>query len=362
MNDFIHFPLHLYEGSRQYVPDLSLDIRAQFSPRTNGGLENSSVQAFVAYRDGKPVGRIAGIINRKANAKWNAKTVRFGMIDFIDDKEVSAALLDTVAEWGKAAGMDNIQGPLGVTDFDKEGMLVEDFDRSGSMVDIYNYAYYPEHLEALGFEKAVDWVHVYVTLPDKLPERYAKTARLCREMFHMHVRKLTARELKKSYIDKLFNLLNTAYAPLYGFSSFNMDQARQLVAKYINVVDLNLMPIVENDKGELLAMAVTMGSLSEAFRKAKGKLLPLGWWYLLKSLKFKHEKGADLLLIAVDPKYQGLGLNALIFEDLLPIYKEYGFEWAETGPQLEDNVKELSQWKPMNPEIIKRRRCYKKLL
>lgn len=361
LDAFVHFSEQLYADCEQYVPDLESDIRETFDPDKNAGLEFSEIQGFLAYKDGKVAGRIAGIINRRANEKWQIRCVRFGMIDFIDDKEVSAALLHAVEAWGKERGMDCIEGPLGITDFDKEGMLIEDFHLTGSMTAIYNYPYYKEHMEAQGYDKAADWLQVHIEIPEKLPEKYTHAAELSKKLFHLKVRKLTYREMtKEGYGYKIFHLLNKAYEPLFGFSAMSDKQAKSFIENYLRVIDLNLLPIVEDKDGNLVAVAVTMGSMSQALRKSKGRLFPFGWYHLLKALKWKREEGAEMLLIAVDPKYQGLGVNALIFEDLLPIYRQYGFKWAETGPQLEDNVKELSQWQPLNPDIIKRRRCFKK--
>jgi GNAT superfamily N-acetyltransferase len=360
-NDFIAFPKVLYADCKQYVPDMDMDMRNMFDPKKNSGLAFTDLQGFVAYRDDKVVGRIVGIINHHANEKWNKKTVRFAYFDFVDDHQVSEALLKAVENWGRNHGMDNVEGPLGITDFDKEGMLVEDFDKLSSMVTYYNYAYYPEHMEALGYEKAVDWVSIRVDVPKEVPAKYARVSKLSGEMFGLQVKCVTKKQFIQENIGhKLFELLNAAYSPLFGFSKMTEEQADEFVDKYLPLLNLDLLPMVVNNKGEIVAAAVTIGSLSHALQKANGKLFPLGWYHLLKSLKWKREDTVELLLIAVRPDLQGLGVNALLFDDLIPKYNKLGFKFAETGPQLEDNVKELSQWKPLGPSIIKRRRCYKK--
>ena len=364
MDDFVAFAKHVYEGCPYYVPDLDMDIRDTFDPDKNAGLEFSDIQAFVAYDDdGKAIGRIAGIINHHANKKWNVKNVRFGFIEFIDDIEVSKALLKAVEDWGRERGMTAIQGPMGIFDFDKEGMLVEDFDQTGSMITIYNHPYYPKHMEALGFTKEVDWVQIRIDIPQEVPEKYRRVTELAREMFGLHVKKLTKDDVyKNGYGRKVFQLLNTAYSPLFGYTEMSDRQIDDYVDRYFPLIDKAMLPLIENDKGELVGVAITMGSLSHALQKANGRLLPTGWYHLLKALKWKHEDKAELLLVAVRPDYQGLGVNALFFSDLIPVYNKYHFKWAETGPQLEDNVRELAQWKPLNPTIVKRRRCYKKAL
>lgn len=361
MNDFVRLPRELYEGCPYYVPDLEMDIRETFDPRKNAGLEFSDIQPFIAYdADGKAVGRIAGIINHRANEKWKTKNVRFGLIEFIDDPDVSAALLHAVEAWGKERGMEHIQGPMGIFDFDKEGMLVEDFDQLGSMITIYNPPYYPKHLEALGYEKEVDWVQIRIDVPEDVPAKYARVAKLSKEMFGLHVRKLTQKDIAQGYARKVFELLNQAYAPLFGYTELSDRQIDDYAKRYIPLMDLELVPIIENEAGELIGVAITMTSLSHALQKSEGRLLPFGWFHLVRALKWKRDEKAELFLIAVRPDYQGLGVNALVFDDLIPIYNKLHIRWAETGPQLETNVKELSQWKPLNPSFTKRRRCYTK--
>mgnify|MGYP002624217564 FL=1 len=367
MNDFVHLPYSIYKDCSQYVPDLESDIRNLFNPRKNPAFEFSDLQSFVAYRVGDgasssvPVGRVVGIINRKANDRWKTRNVRFSLLEFIDDAEVSSALLDAVAEWGKSFGMDVIEGPLGITDFDKEGMLVEDFHLTGTMNTIYNPEYYPRHMEALGFKKEVDWLQIRIEIPQEVPARYARTAQYVREQMGLKVIKLTNEDIwQRGYGKKAFNLLNEAYKPIFGFSSLSEKQVDNFMERYLRLIDKQLIPVVVNDKEEVVGVAITMGCLSRAMQKANGRLWPTGWWHLLRALRWKREESAEMLLIAVHPDYQGMGVNALFFDDLIPIYNKYGFRWAETGPQLEDNVRELSQWKPLKPEYVKRRRCYKK--
>lgn len=362
MNDFVKFARQLYADCPYYVPDLDMDIRDTFDRKKNTGLEYSDIQPFIAYdKDGNAIGRIAGIINRRANEKWGTKNVRFGLIEFIDDKDVSAALLKAVEQWGKERGMEYIQGPMGIFDFDKEGMLMEDFDKVGSMITIYNYPYYPKHMEALGYEKEVDWVQVAIDVPKEVPQKYVRVSNYTKEMLGLNIRKLNNDDvLKHGYGKKVFQLLNLAYSKLFGYTELSEKQIDMYVKRYFPLIDKQMLPVIENKKGELVGVAITMGSLSDALRKSKGTLFPFGWYHLLRSLKWKREDKAELLLIAVHPDYQGLGVNALFFSDLIPIYNKYNFKWAETGPQLENNVRELSQWKPLNPSIVKRRRCWKK--
>ena len=359
MDDFIQLPYFIYQDCPQYVPDLEEDVRDLFNRHKNPAYDFSDIQPFVAYRHEVAVGRIVGIINYKANEKWQTRNVRFSMIEFIDDPIVSKALIEAVSQWGSSQGMYKIQGPMGVTDFDKEGMLVEDFHLRGSMNTIYNPDYYPHHMEALGFKKEVDWVQARINIPKEVPVRYTRTAQYAREQLGLRVIKVTNEDIYyHGYGQKIFDLLNEAYKLIFGFSELSPAQMYVFIDKYIRLIDKQLIPIVVNDKQEVIGVAVTMGSLSLAMQKAKGRLWPFGWWPLLKTLKWHPEDNAELLLVAVRPDYQRLGVNALFFDDLIPIYNKFGFKWAETGPQLEDNVRELTQWNPLKPEYVKRRRCY----
>ncbi|MCH5168170.1 MAG: N-acetyltransferase [Prevotellaceae bacterium] len=362
MNDFVGLPQKIYKGNPYYVPDMERDVRQWFDSKHNPGLQHCDVVAFVAYSEEEtPVGRIAGIINRRANQVWKGSCVRFGWIEFVDDTDVSYALLKAVADWGRSKGMDSIQGPLGISDFDKEGMLVSDFDQIGSAITIYNPPYYPVHMEKHGFGKEVDWVQVKVQIPSQIPERFARAEKVVCDMYDLKVRTLTQKEIFQGlYGRKLFNLLNEAYSELFGYTPHTEEEADAFVGQYVPLLDLRLLPMVEDKEGNLIASSVTMPSLSKALQKSRGKLFPFGWYHLLRALKWKHEDKAELMLIAVHPEWQALGINALMFAYLIPTLNKLGYRWAETGPMLENNMKVLTQWKTLNPTIYKRRRCFSK--
>ncbi len=361
MDDFVRLPRTMYRGVPQYVPDLERDIAGLLRRKDNPGLDFSNVQFFVAYHNDVPVGRIAGIVNRKANERWQQRVVRFGLIEFIDDLDVSGALLEAVAQWGRALGMDTLQGPMGITDFEKEGMLVEDFHLTGTMNTIWNPDYYPRHMEALGFQKEVDWVQIRIQIPKEIPLRYSRTAQYVREQIGLRVVKLGDSGIdKRRCAEQVLRVFNEAYAPIFGFSALSETQIAAYLDRYLPLVDSRMVPIVVNQQHEVVGAAVTIGSLTKALQKADGRLWPTGWYHLLKTLKWKHEDTVEMLLVGVRPDYQRMGVNALFFDNLIPIYNRLGFKWAETGPQLEDNTPELSQWKPLKPEFVKRRRCYRK--
>ena len=363
LKQFVHFGIDLYKGNEYYVPALVIDEIDTLNPAKNPAFDFCESRYFMAFRDGKPVGRIAAIINRQVNERSGKKTVRFGFVDFIDDDEVSHALLDAVEQWGRERGMTHCQGPMGFTDFDKEGMLVELFDKLGSMTTFYNYPYYPEYLERHGYKKEVDWVQIRVAVPQETPEKFVRVGELVKKRYNLRVVKLNGRMLfKEGYGQKVFNLLNEAYEPLFGFSALSQRQMDEMVKQYFQLINMDLVTTVQDEEGNVVAVGVTMGSLSNAIRKSKGRLLPLGWWHILRSLRFRMEDTVEMLLIAVKPELQGKGVTALLFSDLIPIYNKYKFKWAETNPQLETNHKELNQWDVLNPTFPKRRRCYHKAL
>ena len=362
LKKFARFNYKLYKDNPYSVPDLYSDILKTFSWEKNPAFEFCEAEYFLAYQDGKIVGRVAAIINHKANATWGKKAVRFGWIDFIDDLDVSRALLKAVEQWGADKGMTTMEGPLGFTDMDAEGMLIEGFEELSTMATIYNYPYYPEHMEKLGLGKAIDWVEMKLMVPEKLPEQYEKIARIVQQRLNLHVRKLrSVKEIRRTGLGyKIFDLVNEAYKPLFGYSEMTKGQIDRYINEYLPILDLNMVTLVEDANNELVGVGISMASLSRALQKAKGRLWPFGWWHLLKALFIKRPPILDLLLIAIKPEYQGKGVNAIMFADLIPIYIKYGFEWGETNPELEVNDKIQSQWHYLDNRIHKRRRCYTK--
>ncbi len=364
LKKFIRFNYELYKDNPYSVPDLYDDMLGTFDKNKNAAFAYCDADFFLAYKEGKLVGRVAALINKKANKIWNEKTVRFGWIDFYDDIEISKALLETVEKWGKERGMKKIQGPLGFTDFDAEGMLVDGFDQLSTMATIYNYPYYPVHLKELGFEKDVDWVEFKIYIPDAIPEKHKRISEIIQKKYDLKIKKYTSgKKIAEDYGQAIFELMNEAYQPLYGFAPLSQEQIDQYVKMYLPIVDLRMVTLITDSSDRLVAVGLSMPSLSEALQKAKGKLFPFGWFYLLKALFFKKRaKMLDLLLVAVKPEYQNKGVNALLFADLIPIYKKLGFQYAESNPELELNDKVQAQWTYFNTEQHKRRRAFTKKL
>ncbi len=362
LKKFIRFNYELYKNNPYSVPDLYDDMLNTYNPKKNAAFEFCEADYFLAYKDGKLVGRVAAIINKRANETWDKKDVRFGWIDFIDDPEVSAGLLNAVEKWGKERGMTSMVGPLGFTDMDAEGMLIEGFDQLSTMATIYNYPYYPQHMEKLGLIKDADWVEFKLFVPDALPDKYIRVADIIKRKYNLTIKKLKKRsEIKEgNYGQKIFDLINEAYSPLYGYSQMTQRQINQYVKMYLGLLDLRMISMVEDANGQLVAVGISMASLSVALQKAKGRLLPFGWYYLLKSLFIKRPKVLDLLLVAVKPEYQSKGVNALLFSDLIPIYHKMGFEYGESNPELEENKKVQAQWDSFESIQHKRRRAFRK--
>ena len=364
---FIEFHYDLYEGNEYDVPNLYSDEVNTLSKEKNAAFDFCVANYYLAIRENKVVGRVAAIINTRANEKWNQKRVRFGWIDFIEDKEVLEALLKAVEDFGKAHGMNEIVGPLGFTDMDPEGMLTWGFDQLGTMPTIYNYDYYPRLLESLpGYEVDNKYVEYKLFVPDTVPEKYAKIAEMIQNRYNLRIKKLTKKDIfEGGYGKKIFELINSTYKDLYGFSELSEKQIDQYINMYFPFADLSLITLVEDASADnkLVGIGITLPSLSEALQKCKkGRLFPFGWFHLLRAIKFHKTKIVDLLLIGVLPEYRMKGVNALIFADLIPRYQAYGFEWGETQVEMETNTNVQSQWETLNPVMHKRRNCYKKVL
>ena len=364
---FIEFHYDLYEGNEYDVPNLYSDEVNTLSKDKNAAFDFCVADYYLAIRDNKVVGRVAAIINNKANEKWDQKRVRFGWIDFIEDKEVLEALLKAVEDFGKAHGMNEIVGPLGFTDMDPEGMLTWGFDQLGTMPTIYNYDYYPRLLESLpGYEVDNKYVEYKLFVPDTVPEKYAKIAEMIQNRYNLRIKKLTKKDVfEGGYGKKIFELINSTYKDLYGFSELSEKQIDQYINMYFPFADLSLITLVEDASADnkLVGIGITLPSLSEALQKCKkGRLFPFGWFHLLRAIKFHKTKIVDLLLIGVLPEYRMKGVNALIFADLIPRYQAYGFEWGETQVEMKTNANVQSQWETLNPVMHKRRNCYKKVL
>lgn len=360
LRKFTQFQIDLYRGNGCYVPPLISDDVKTLDPKENPAFDFCEAQCFMAYEDGRPVGRVAAIINNAVNERSGEKSVRFGFLDFEDNPEVSAALMKAVEQWGKERGMTRVIGPLGFTDLDHEGMLIEGFDELSTMATIYNYPYYPEHIERLGYAKDSDWKEFVMDVPDGIPEKMNRVADIVKKRTGLKVKKYTSRKkIKEEYGRALFELVNEAYDQLYEYSPLTDRQIEYYINQYLDLLDLDLVTIIVDEEEKLVGVGISMPSMSRALQKAKGKLFPFGWIPLLKGLKGKNDR-VDLLLVAVKPEYQSKGVNALLFQDLIPYYIKRGFKWAESNPEMETNAKVQSQWDYFTHRQHRRRRSYVK--
>lgn len=356
----VKFSIDLYKDNPYYVPPLISDELNTLLPAKNPAYEFCDAQTFMAFRDGKPVGRITAIINKVVNSRTGRNDVRFGFVDFIDDPEVVDALFDAVARWGRDRGMDQIVGPLGFTDMDCEGMLIEGFDQIGTMETIYNYPYYPVHMDRLGFRKDIDWVEFMMTVPDAIPDKHLRIADIVKRKYGLSVPRFSSRkELKDRYGYAIFDLINRAYDSLYGYSPITRAQADLYIHNYLGMLQLDNVCLIVDKDAKLIGVGISVPSFAKALQKNRGRLFPFGWVPMLKPLKGKVDV-VDLLLVAVDPEYQGKGVNALLFTELIPSFQKNGYKYAESNPEMESNDNVQKQWEYFERRQHKRRRCFRK--
>ena len=369
LDAFIQFHYDLYRGNEYDAPNLYSDELHTLSKDRNAAFEFCEAEYFLAIRDNRVVGRVAGIINHRANERWQRNAVRFGWIDFIDDTDVSKALLEAVANWGRTKGMTEIVGPLGFTDMDPEGMLIEGFDQLGTMATIYNYDYYPRHMEQLGgWTKDNDYVEFKLTVPETIPEKYKKVAEMVMKRYNLHPMHPKRSQVfgKEQYGRKVLDVVNKTFGNLYGYSQMTEAQIDEYLKMYFPMLDMNLLCLLEDwntPNHDVIGVGISISSMTRALQKCRnGRLWPFGWWHCLMALKFRKAECVDLMLVGILPEYQKKGANALLFYDLIPWYQKYGFKWGETNVEMESNNQVQSQWGPLNPVNHKRRRCYIKKL
>ena len=360
---FINFPDKLYKGVKYFVPELKSEEMSMFSPETNFSYEYTDVKVFLCYKNGEIAGRVAALVNRKANELWNQKRIRFSRIDFIDDLEVSGALFGAVEDWAKQLGLSEVQGPLGFTDLDKEGLLIEGFERMGTSVTIYNYPYYPKHFEAHGYGKDTDWIEYRINVPDKSDTRTERVSRLAKKVMersNIHFYDIKRIKDAAPIVVQLFDLLSECYKDLYGMVPYTDKIANDYLRRFQPLLNPDYAKFIVDENDKLVGFGLAAPSLSRAFQKSRGRMLPFGWAHLLWAVKFPKE--LDLYLVAVHPDYQKAGLAALLMNEITAAAIKNGIKVAESSPELEDNRKVQDFWKNYDKEQHKRRRCYVKTL
>ena len=362
LRKYVKFGIKLYKGNDFYVPPLVVDEIATLSPKKNPAFEHCEAQSFLAYRRGKIVGRITAIINHLVNEKTGKKEMRFGWLDYHYGEDIADALFKAVEDWGRERGCTSIVGPMGFCDMDHEGMLVEGFDEMGTMATIYNYPYYRDDMFRMGYVKDVDWVEYRMKVPDAIPEKYLRIADIVRRKYKLRNIKFTSRKkIKEQYGQALFELINEAYKDLYGYSQLSPKQIEYYINEYLGIIRLEDVSVVVDENDELVAVGISMPSLSKALRRARGRFLPLGWYHLLRAIR-GHSDVVDLLLVAVKPEYQNKGVNALLFTDLIPGYIANGYKYAESNLELEGNESVQKQWEYFERRQHRRRRAWRKEL
>ena len=373
LDRFIQLHYDLYKGSPYDAPNLYSDEVQTLSPWAkdpNAAFEFCDVEYYLAYKDGKLVGRVAAIINHRYNEQWQRPAVRFGWLDLIDDIDVMRALLGAVEDFGRRHQMKEIIGPLGFTDMDPEGMLTHGFEELSCMATEYNYAYYPQLMEQMeGYEKDNDYVEYKLFVPKEgMPEKFLKVSEMIMKRYNLQIKKLTKHDIfgPAQYGQKVFDVINKTFGHLYGYSQMSEKQIDEYVDMYFKFIELDLICVIEDwntPNHDCIGVGITIPSLTKALQKCRnGRLWPFGWWHIIRALKFKKTDVVDCLLIGVLPEYRAKGANALLFYDLIPIYQKYGFKWGETHVEMETNGKVQSQWMYFDHEQHKRRRCYKKQL
>ena len=363
LRKFVNLPNVMYRDVPQFVPAFYGDDLADWDRQKNPAFQYCEARAFLAYRGDQIVGRIGAILNRRANEIWHTKRMRFTQVDFIDDPEVSEQLFRTVENWAREKGCTEVHGPLGFCDMDREGMLVEGFDKRNMFITYYNFPYYKDHLERLGYVKDIDWVEYKIMVPqvgDVNYERISKLAERAMQRGNFHKVKLNRQSQYKPYIKKVFELVNVAYAPLYGVVDLVKEQIDKYADKFIPLINPDYCCLILDEDEELAGFGVCCPSVAAALKKSHGRLFPFGWAGVLKSLK--KNTAVDLLLIAVRPELQRKGVNAIVMDHIMQSCIRNGIQYAESGPHLETNRPVISQWKGLDIDQHKRRRCFVKAI
>lgn len=356
INSFIQFPFTIYQGNPYWVPSLRFDELNTLRQDKNPAFEFCEARYWLAYQDGRIVGRVAAILNLRHIEKWGQRYMRFGWLDFIDDLEVSEALLKTVEAWASEAGMEAVHGPLGFTDLDREGMLVDGFEELGTLATYYNHPYYPGHLEKLGYTKDIDWMEYEISVPPEPNETIARIADLAARRYHLSLLKLRNKKEMLPYTKELFQLLQDEYQHLYGFIPMTERQVNAYIDQYFGFVNPDFVPMVMDKDNRMVAFGIVMPSLSLALQKSRGNLFPFGFIHLFRALK-KNDR-ADLLLVAVRSEYQGKGVNAIIMNQMHKVFNKLGITKVESNPELETNQNVQGQWKYYDKRQHKRRRVF----
>ena len=352
------FPFQLYKDCEYWVPPIIKDEIETLDSAKNPVFKNAEATYYLAYKNGKAVGRIAVIINHLEIQELGKRKIRFGWFDVIDEIEVTKALLEKVYEAGRKHELSYTEGPVGFSNMEKAGFLTMGFDEMNTMITWYHYPYYVKHFEALGYKKQATWVEYRLTIPPQAFEKVKKFSRIIRQRYELSVVRFTNKKEILPYVDEMFGLLNNTYNTLQTFVPIQQYQIDHYKEKYFSFIHPDYITCIKDKNDKLIAFSVVMPSFSKALKKANGKIFPTGWWHILKAQKKANL--AAFYLIGIDPEYQGKGVTAIIFEEMQYLFNSKGIEMVETNPELKENTAVQLLWKDYSPEQHKERSTFKK--
>ena len=359
LKNWVEFPNKLYKDVPSYVPFLTPDEIGTFSKDKNPAYEFCETKLFLAYKDGKIVGRIGGLINHAYNKKWNKNAIRFTRFDFIDDENVSKALFNEVVKWGKQNKLTSIMGPIGFTDLDHEGMLVEGYDELNMSITFYNHPYYLKHMEKLGLIKDVDWVEYQITIPNEINPKIEKLSNHLLKKNGYSLVTYNDRKVLKKDAYEAFKVIDEAFSVLYGTVPLTDKVIDNAINDYIPIVNLKYIVSVKDNLGNIIGFGVLVPSIAKALKKSNGKLFPFGIFRMLSALQGKNDV-LEMFFVAVKEEHQKRGIPGIMMNHLLKVCLENGVKYCETGPELETNISVQSLWKSFTARQHKRRRCFTK--
>ncbi|TDU39944.1 acetyltransferase (GNAT) family protein [Gelidibacter sediminis] len=355
---FVKFPFELYKDSTKWVPPIIKQELETFNKKKNPIFNDAEATFFLAYKNNQIVGRVAAIINWLEVNHQKEKKMRFGWFDVIDDIEVTKALLEKVHEIGKANSLDYVEGPVGFSNLDKVGVMTEGYEHLGNMITWYNYPYYVNHFQELGYTDEKLYSESRFPFSNVKIEQFSKAQELIKRRYELRALGFTRTEEVMPYVDKMFDLFNKSYASLSSFVAITDIQKEYFKKKFISFVNPEYIKFVIDKDDELVAFAIVMPSFARALQKTKGKLFPFGFTHILHAKK--HSKEVVFYLIGIHPEYQNKGVTALIFNEYYKVFTEKGIERCVRTPELEDNIAIHQIWKHFNPEVFKRRKTVRK--
>lgn len=358
LRKFITFPFKIYKNCDYWVPSLIRDEMETLDSRKNPVFKNADAWFYLAYKNNQIAGRIAVIVNHLEVENLNRKKIRFGWLDMIDDPQVTRALIEKVFEKGRELNLEYAEGPMGFSNMEKAGILTKGFDYRNTLITWYHYPYYSRHLEDLGFEKQATWVEFLMKVPPSIYEKVTRFSEIVKKRYGLSVIHFKSKKEILPYVDAMFDLLNKTYNNLQTFIPIQQYQINYYKKKYFGFLHPDYITCIQDQEGRLVAFSIVMPSFSKALKKANGRLYPFGWKYILDA--GRKNDTAVFYLIGIEPKLQGKGVTAIIFEEMLRLFISKGIQKVETNPELIENIAVQQLWKDYNPQQHKERSTYRK--